>query len=67
MLGNTEGKKEKRAAGDEMVREHHQLNGHDPEQTPGDSGRQRGVGCCSPRGHRVRLDLATEQQAAAWL
>ena len=30
--------KEKRAAEDEVVREHHQLNGHEFEQTPGDSG-----------------------------
>ena len=30
--------KEKRAAEDEVVREHHQLNGHEFDQTPGDSG-----------------------------
>ena len=33
---------------DEMVGEHHQLNGHEFEQTPGDSGGQRSLACCSP-------------------
>ena len=37
MLGKIEGRKERRAAEDEMVRQHHQLNGHKFEQTPGDS------------------------------
>ena len=32
--------KEKGAAEDEMVRQHHQLNGHEFEQTPGDRERQ---------------------------
>ena len=32
--------KEKGTAEDEMVRQHHQLNGHEFEQTPGDSGEQ---------------------------
>ena len=31
-----------------MVRQHHQLNGHEFEQTPGDSGGQRSFLCCSP-------------------
>ena len=30
--------------------------------TPGDSGGQRSLVCCSPWGHRVGHDLATEQQ-----
>ena len=34
--------------GREMVRQHHQLNGHDLEQTPGDSGGKKSVACCSP-------------------
>ena len=37
-------------AEDEMVREHHQLNGHELEQTPGDSGGQGSLMCYSPRG-----------------
>ena len=31
------GQKEKGAAEGEMVRQHHQLNGHEFKQTPGDS------------------------------
>ena len=37
MLEKIEGQKKKRAAEDEMVRWHHQLKGHEFEQTPGDS------------------------------
>ena len=29
---------------------HHGLNGHECEQTPGDSGRQGSLACCSPWG-----------------
>ena len=47
---------------DEMVRQHHQLNGHEYEQTLGDSEGQRNLKHYSPWGHRVRLDLVTEQQ-----
>ena len=36
MLGKTEGKK-RRVADDEMIGWHHQLNGHEFEQTPGES------------------------------
>ena len=46
----------------EMAREHHCLNGHEFEQTLGDSGGQKSLACCSPWDHRVELDLATEQQ-----
>ena len=35
---------------DEMVRWHHQFNGHDLEQTPGDSEGQGSLACCSPWG-----------------
>ena len=41
---------------------HHRLNELEFEQTPGDRGRQRKLACCSPWGHSVRHDLATEQQ-----
>ena len=37
MLGKIWGQKEKGAGDDEMVRKHHRLNGHEFEQTPGDS------------------------------
>ena len=46
---------------DEMVGWHHQLNGHEFEQTLGDGEGQGGLRCCSPWGHRVGHDLATEQ------
>ena len=33
-----------------MVGLHHQLNGHEFEQAPGDNEGQESLGCCSPRG-----------------
>ena len=35
-----------------MVGWHHQLNGHEFEQTPGDSEGEGGLVCCSPWGHK---------------
>ena len=46
---------------DEMVRWHHWLNGHQFEQTTGDSEGQGSLAPCSSWGGRVRQDLATEQ------
>ena len=43
-----------------MVRQHHRLNGHEPEQILGDSDGQGSLACCSPWGCRVRQDLGTE-------
>ena len=40
--------KEKGAAEDKMVGWHHQLNGQEFEQTPGDSEGQTSLACCSP-------------------
>ena len=40
--------KEKRAAEDEMVRQHHWLNGHEFEQILRNSRGQRSLACCSP-------------------
>ena len=45
-----------------MVEWHHQLNGHEFEQTPGDVEGQGTLACCSPWGCRVVHNLATEQQ-----
>ena len=42
--------KEKRAAEDEMVGWHHQLNGHEFKQAPGDGEGQGSLACCSPWG-----------------
>ena len=53
--------KEKGVAKDEMVWEHHWLNGHEFEQTLGDSEGQGSLTCCSLWGCRVWHDLATEQ------
>ena len=47
---------------DEMVGQHHRLNGHEFEQTLGDSEGQGSLARCSPWRCRVRDDLATEQQ-----
>ena len=44
--------KEKGEAKDEMVGWHHRLNGHNLEQTPGDSEGQGRLVCCSPWGHK---------------
>ena len=41
---------------DEMVGWHHQLNGHEFEQTPGDSEGQGSLACCSSWGH-IELDM----------
>ena len=37
---------------DEMVGWHHRLDGHELEQTLGDSGGQRSLACCSPWGRK---------------
>ena len=42
-----------------MVGWHHQLNGHEFEQTQGDSKGQGSLVCCSPWGHK---ELDTTQQ-----
>ena len=56
-----EGKKKKRwgkqfeviwVTEDEMVGQHHQFNGHELWQTPGDGEGQGGLVCCSPWSHR---------------
>ena len=56
------GQEEKGTTEDEMVGWHHRLNGHEFEQTEGESEGQRSLTCCSPWGRRVGQDLATEQQ-----
>ena len=37
---------------DEMVGWHHRLNGHEFEQTLGESEGQESLACCSPWGHK---------------
>ena len=45
-------KKEKGTTENEMVGRHHQLNGHEFEQTWGDSEGQGSLACCSPWGRK---------------
>ena len=45
---------------EEMVGWHHWLNGPEFEQAPGVGDRQGSPACCSPWGHRVGHDWATE-------
>jgi len=49
MLGKLEGR---RRRGQQRMRWLDRLNGHELEQTPGDSGRQGSLACCSPWGHK---------------
>ena len=60
--GKDWGQKKKRVTENEMVGWHHQLNGHEFEQTPGDGEGQGSLACCSPWVAKSRHDLVTEQQ-----
>ena len=46
------GQEQKGTTEDEMVGWHHQLNGHEFEQTPGDGEKQGSRACCRPWGHK---------------
>ena len=61
--GKDWGQEEKGETEEEKAGWHHQLNGREFEQTPGDSGGQRSLSCCSPRScRRVGHHLVTKQQ-----
>ena len=45
-----DGGQDDRATEDEKVGRHHQLNGHEFKQTPGDGEGQGGLVCCTPWG-----------------
>ena len=45
-----------------MVGWHHQINGHEFEQAPGDGEEQGSLGCCSPWGSKSRTWLSEQQQ-----
>ena len=51
--GKDERREEKGTTQDEMVGWHHQLNGHEFEQTLGVGDGQRSLACCSPWGCKV--------------
>ena len=59
MLGKSEGRGEKQVTEDEMAGWHHRLNGHEFEQTPGDTEGQKSLVCCSPWRHK---ELDTTEQ-----
>ena len=50
MLGKIEDRRRSGVTEDEMVGWHHQLNGPEFEQTPGDGEGQGSLACCSPQG-----------------
>ena len=56
MLGGIEGKRRKRVTEDEMARWHHQLDGHEFEQTLGVGEGRGSLACCSPWNRR-ELDM----------
>ena len=58
--GKDWGQKEKRAIEDEVVGWHHQFNGHEFMQAPGDSEGQGSLACCSPWDHK-------ESDSTEWL
>ena len=60
--GKNRGQEERKAMENEMVRQHHRLNGHEFEQTLGNNEGRGSLECHSPWGCRVRHDGATEQQ-----
>ena len=65
MLGKIEGRKRRGRQRTKLVGSHHQLNGHEFEQTPGDSKGQRSLVCYSPWGCK-ESDM-TEQLNNKWL
>ena len=50
--GKDLGQEKKGAIEDEMIRWHHQLNGHESEQIPGKNEGQESLACCRPWGHK---------------
>ena len=57
MLGKGRRQEERGLTEDEIVGWHHQLNGHEFEQTSGDSKRQGSLACCTPWGHKSQTLL----------
>ena len=58
--GKDWGQEEKGMTEDEMVRWHHQFNGHELGQAPGDSEGQESLACCSPWDYIVGQDWVTK-------
>ena len=51
---------EKEMTEDEIVGWYYQLNGHEFEQTPGDSEEQGSLACCSLWGHKSQTQLSNQ-------
>ena len=64
--GKDRGQEEEGVTEDEMVGWHHQLNGHESEQTLGQWRTGKAGMLLSMGSQRVRHDLATEQQQLEW-
>ena len=73
--GKDWGHEEKVVTEDEMVGWHHWLDGHEFEQTQGDSERQGSLACCSSWGHkesevaqwqRICLNMQESQEMWVW-
>ena len=62
MLGNIEGRRRRGQQGVEMIGWDQRLNGHEFEQTLGDSEGQGSLACQSVGAQRAGYDLAAEQQ-----
>ena len=60
--GKDWGQEEKGATENETIGWPHQINGHDLEQTPGESKGQGSLAFCSPWACRAGHDLATEKE-----
>ena len=52
MLGKIEDRRKRGLTEDEMVRWHHQFNGHELGQTSGSGDRHVGLACSGPWGHK---------------
>ena len=61
--GKDWGQEEKGATKDEMAQWHHQLNGHESEQTSGDSEGQGSLAPCSPWGQTWLTDWTTNKSS----
>ena len=60
MLGKIKGRRRKGTTEDEMVGWHHQFDGHEFEQAPGDGDGQGGLACCNPWGLKESNMTETE-------
>ena len=50
----------------EMIGWHHQLNGHEFEQAPGDGEGQGSLACCSPWGHKEVQVMSQRTRLSDW-